>query len=249
MNIAVILTAGGLSTRLALGIKKEFYLFPDGKSVLSTCAESFFSFFLQNPLYTLSSLIVTLPQDKIEEGQNSFYTGNTKAQCSSLHISPSFITGGVTRQKSVYLALSHIQSTSNDSSFVLIHDAARPFVTTKLISSVISTSVKHKTCVPVIEATDTLKKIDIKTGLICEHLERESFVCVQTPQAFAFPQILTAHKTAALSNKKYTDDSEIWNDYYSMNTPNNKVHTCKGEIENIKITYATDLSFIRGQKT
>ncbi len=242
MDYSVILTAGGLSTRLGLGIKKEFYTFSNGKSVLSTCAETFLLYFRDNPDKILSNLIITLPEHALAEGEQSFYTGITSDLCKILKIKPSFIHGGDTRQKSVYNALLLLQSSNSSCKTVLIHDAARPYVTIPLIDRVIRITDEKYACVPVIQSTDTQKKIDSDTGCIIDHLERKSIVCVQTPQGFKFPDILKAHQGALLSTKSYTDDSEIWSDYYENDPMKSRVWTCEGENDNKKITFSSDLN-------
>lgn len=241
MDIAVVLTAAGLSTRLGLGIKKEFFTFPNGKTVLSTCAETFLYYFLSTTEHNLTSLIITLPKQSLKEGESFFYTGITDSLCKKLSIQPLFIEGGNSRQESVRNALLCINQTESCNA-LLIHDAARPYVSTNLIQRVIDGVVSHGACVPVIQSTDTQKRIDPKTGLILDHLDRKTIVCVQTPQGFLFPEILSAHQQASLSAKVYTDDSEIWTDYFSSNPDKAKVFSCDGETANKKITFSSDLT-------
>lgn len=242
MHYAVILTAGGLSTRLGLGIKKEFYTFANGKTVLSTCAESFLLFFKENPSFSLTSLIITLPTQFLSEGEKSFYKGETSDLCSKLAIVPSFISGGSTRQKSVHKALSFIHDTDPLCGAALIHDAARPYAGTELIKRVAEGVENFGACVPVIQSTDTQKRIHPETGMILDHLDRSNIVCVQTPQGFLFPRIFEAHNQASLSVKTYTDDAEIWADYISSGSPYSSVYSCKGEPDNIKITFSSDFA-------
>lgn len=242
MHVAVVLTAGGLSTRLGMGIKKEFFTFPDGKTVLSTCAESFLRFFLNTSNIKLSSLVITLPKHTLAEGENVFYTGETEDMCKNLSVKPSFIEGGTSRQESVSNALNYISRTDTSCSAVLIHDAARPYASTALIQRVIEGVQIHGSCVPVIQSTDTQKRIDPETGCIISHLDRRSIVCVQTPQGFTFPEILKAHQAAAVSAKTYTDDSEIWSDYFTDDPEIANVLSCEGEAVNKKITFSSDLS-------
>ncbi len=241
MHYAVILTAGGLSSRLGLGIKKEFFTFENGKTVLSTCAENFLRFFQEYPKYILSSLIITLPKDVLGEGEQSFYKGNVSNMCAKLALNPSFISGGTTRQQSVFNALEHISKIDPSCQAVLIQDAARPYTRMALIKRVVEGVEKHGSCVPVIQSTDTQKRINPKTRMILDHLDRATVFCVQTPQGFLFPQIYEAHNKAASSAKIYTDDSEIWADYYKNDSLFASVFSCAGEPDNIKITYSTDL--------
>jgi len=240
MSYAVVLTAGGLSTRLGMGIKKEFFILNSGKSVLSACAENFLRYFLSNPHYTLSNLVITLPLNALEEGRRSFFTGNTENLCTEIGLVPSFIEGGSTRQESVFNALSYINTSNTACTSVLIHDAARPYASVQLIDRVVCGTEKHGSCVPVVQSTDTQKRIDPATGFVIDHLDRKTIVCVQTPQGFSFPDILTAHQSAASGFKSYTDDSEIWHDFFSEKEYG-KVLTCEGDNQNKKITFSSDL--------
>ena len=79
---------------------------------------------------------------------------------------------------------------------VLIHDAARPFLTGGLITRAIAAGEEHGAAVPAIAIADTVKKID-EQAMVTETLERSRLRMVQTPQAFAFGLIVDAHRRAA----------------------------------------------------
>ena len=82
--------------------------------------------------------------------------------------------------------------------------------------------------------TDTQKEIDDE-GFIVRHLVRSNLVAVQTPQCFKFKELLEAHGRAATDGREYTDDTEIWGEY------SGRVRVTKGDVNNIKITYPSDL--------
>jgi len=111
------------------------------------------------------------------------------------------VIGGATRRDSVRQGLEAI-ARSGGTDLVLIHDAARPFVPRGVIDRLIEACASATGAIPVLPITDSLSRSD-GSGV-----RREDFVTVQTPQAFAFPDILAAHR-AWDSAADATDDAEI----------------------------------------
>lgn len=143
------------------------------------------------------------------------------------------IEGGETRQDSVRAGLEALAAVGFTGS-VLVHDAARPFVSPALIERALATSAEHVAAIPTLAATDTVKRID-SNGLIAETLPREQLVSVQTPQAFALAELLAAHRAAhAAGAGGFTDDSAI------MEWAGHRVATFAGDPVNLKLTYAED---------
>jgi 2-C-methyl-D-erythritol 4-phosphate cytidylyltransferase len=93
--------------------------------------------------------------------------------------------------------------------------------------------------IPLLPLLETPKEIDPQ-GFILRHLRRSNLGSAQTPQGFAFPQILHAHEKAAERELRehydYTDDAEVWGEFCGP------VATVPGERENRKITYPEDLA-------
>ena len=85
---------------------------------------------------------------------------------------------------------------------VLIHDAARPFLSGALIDRAIAAAQASMAprC-PAIAIADTVKKID-DTDMVTETLDRSQLRIVQTPQAFAFDLIVDAHRRAAAAGRE-----------------------------------------------
>jgi 2-C-methyl-D-erythritol 4-phosphate cytidylyltransferase len=144
-----------------------------------------------------------------------------------------FTEGGTRRQESVYRGLNHLAVYKPV--YVLIHDAARPWIGTALIRNVLQALPEHKACVPVIPASDALKRVN-GTGYIDSHLKRSATMAAQTPQGFLFEDILRAHSMAAHDGNPYIDDTEVFNTYIG------KVFTVSGDPANRKITFPHDLA-------
>ena len=115
--------------------------------------------------------------------------------------------GGATRQASVHAGLEALAAEKPD--IVLIHDAARPFVTPAVISRAIDAVGRTGAAVPAIPVTDTIKQIG-ETGDVEATPERASLRIAQTPQAFRFDVILDAHRRAARDGRSdFTDDAAL----------------------------------------
>lgn len=104
------------------------------------------------------------------------------------------VNGGATRQASVRAGLEALVSQKPD--IVLIHDAARAFVTHTVISRAIDSALITGAAIPVVPVTDTVKVVD-ETGAVQATPDRANLRIAQTPQAFHFQTILEAHRRAA----------------------------------------------------
>jgi len=229
----LVLAAAGSSTRMGTGSKKE-YLSLNGGTVLSEAAR----IFLQAAHF--SAVVITVPKDGESDAKRALFADET-LQTLLAGTKLTFVLGGATRQESVYNALLELQkgNTNARNAAVLIHDAARPFVTQKIICDVIAAAVKFGAAVPAIPAVDTQKQM-AADGTIKQHLQRSELCAVQTPQGFALEPLIRCHEAAARSNKQYTDDTEIW-DSFPEYTSARKVHVVEGNVCNKKITYASDI--------
>jgi 2-C-methyl-D-erythritol 4-phosphate cytidylyltransferase / 2-C-methyl-D-erythritol 2,4-cyclodiphosphate synthase len=144
------------------------------------------------------------------------------------------VTGGATRQASVRAGLEAL--TSRRPGLVLIHDAARPFVSPALIDRAIGAGRKCGAAVPGIALADTVKSID-DTATVVETLDRSQLRMVQTPQAFAFSLIVEAHRRAAAAQRdSFTDDAAL------AEWAGQRVSVFDGEADNLKITTKDDFT-------
>lgn len=143
------------------------------------------------------------------------------------------VDGGETRQDSVRAGLEALAA-AGFAGNVLVHDAARPFVSPALIERALAACLDHVAAIPTLAVTDTVKRIDAG-GLVEETLPREQLAWVQTPQAFAFSTLLDAHRAALDAEAGgFTDDSAI------MEWAGHRVATFAGDPMNLKLTYPGD---------
>ncbi|GAB4514995.1 MAG: bifunctional 2-C-methyl-D-erythritol 4-phosphate cytidylyltransferase/2-C-methyl-D-erythritol 2,4-cyclodiphosphate synthase [Roseibium sp.] len=144
------------------------------------------------------------------------------------------VFGGVTRQQSVLAGLEALADL--DCGYVLIHDAARPFVSPGVLDRILSALDQGAEGVlAAIPVTDTLKKADAG-GRSIATIDRSSLWAAQTPQAFSMESILAAHRKAAAAGRTdFTDDTGLA-EWAGMS-----ILLSEGDPANFKITTAADL--------
>ena len=141
-------------------------------------------------------------------------------------------SGGATRQASVHAGLEALASQKPD--IVLIHDAARPFVSAALIARAIDAASRTGAAVPAISVADTIKVIG-ESGNVEATPERTRLRIAQTPQAFRFDAILDAHRRAARDGRNdFTDDAAL------AEWAGLTVATFEGDPANMKLTTPED---------
>jgi 2-C-methyl-D-erythritol 4-phosphate cytidylyltransferase/2-C-methyl-D-erythritol 2,4-cyclodiphosphate synthase len=144
------------------------------------------------------------------------------------------VAGGATRQTSVHAGLQALQGRAPE--IVLIHDAARPFLSGALISRAIEAARTHGAAVPGVAVADTVKKID-QAAIVTETLDRSQLRMVQTPQAFVFALIADAHQRAAAAGREdFTDDAAL------AEWAGHRVLMFEGEAGNVKLTTNEDFA-------
>lgn len=236
-SVAVVVTAAGASRRMG-GIKKEYRVLSpdvvDEKGEPLTVLGAAVVVFAALP--QVRTIVITVPP-RAEDGE----AAARKALPSRLFSQTQgpeivFVPGGSSRRQSVHHALSLLESYKPG--HVLIHDGARPWVSEELVRSVLTALESHPAVIPVMPLVETPKIID-EEGLILQHLRRAAVVTAQTPQGFAFPEILRAHEQAAeeelYHHREFTDDAEVWGAFVGP------VSTVPGSALNRKITFPEDL--------
>jgi 2-C-methyl-D-erythritol 4-phosphate cytidylyltransferase/2-C-methyl-D-erythritol 2,4-cyclodiphosphate synthase len=143
--------------------------------------------------------------------------------------------GGATRQASVHAGLEALAPQKPD--IVLIHDAARPFVSQAVISRAIDAAARTGAAIPAIAVADTVKLVD-GDGNIEATPERARLRIAQTPQSFRYDAILDAHRRAAREGRHdFTDDAAL------AEWAGLTVATFEGDVANMKLTTPED--FVR----
>jgi 2-C-methyl-D-erythritol 4-phosphate cytidylyltransferase/2-C-methyl-D-erythritol 2,4-cyclodiphosphate synthase len=144
--------------------------------------------------------------------------------------------GGATRQASVLAGLDAIAAKAPD--IVLVHDAARPFASSALISRSIAAARQFGAAVPALAVSDAIKRIG--DNVVVEDVDRALLRAVQTPHAFRFSDLHDAHRKAAAAQRHDFPDDAAVAQWAGMT-----VNVFDGETANIKLTQPDD--FIRAE--
>jgi len=137
------------------------------------------------------------------------------------------IEGGKTRAESSYKALNSVKNYNIKN--VMIHDAARPNFSLKLLDK-LNKKLKLNDCViPAIQTTDSIKQKFVNYFI---NLKRENIYLIQTPQAFNYKKLCKLQNDKSI---EITDDASLFI------KAGKKIKIIKGEVNNIKITINKDM--------
>jgi len=136
--------------------------------------------------------------------------------------------GGYLRRESVWNGL---MSTESFHSWIVVHDAARPLLESRLIDSVLEAAMEHGAAACAVPVNDTLKRVG-NDGMVDATISREGVYQIQTPQAFSREVILRAHQECAGAA---TDDAAL------VESLGMAVATVPGSPQNIKLTRTDDI--------
>jgi 2-C-methyl-D-erythritol 4-phosphate cytidylyltransferase len=214
MSIAAIIVAAGSGERLAAGVPKAMVAL-HGQPLFGWALAAFAS----HP--EVDSVIIVAPATALPEVRIA-------AEGRAL-----VVAGGPTRQESVRLGVAAL---SDDVDLVLVHDAARPFISAEVISAVVKTLRDGADAViPVLPVTDTIKRVDVD-GVVAETIDRSELRVVQTPQGFRRAVLEESHWSAVEAGQAdSTDDAGM------AERLGHQVHTVAGSPMSFKITTRYDL--------
>jgi 2-C-methyl-D-erythritol 4-phosphate cytidylyltransferase/2-C-methyl-D-erythritol 2,4-cyclodiphosphate synthase len=198
LNAAIIVAAGrGVRASSAGGGPKQYWRIA-GQPVLLHSLRAF-----------LNHDTIDLVQPVIHADDGTLYQAALAGISSPKLLPP--VHGGANRQASVLAGLRALASHAPDT--VLIHDAARPFVTAEIIARVLAGLGDTPGCLAALPVSDTLKAE--ANGRVSRTVPRDGLWRAQTPQGFHFGVILAAHERAAADGRSdFTDDAAIaeWQD-------------------------------------
>lgn len=215
MTVAAVIVAGGSGLR-AGGEKPKQYQRIGGRPMLWWTLKAF----AEHPL-------VAHVQAVIGDGHEEWFA----EAAAGLRVERP-IAGGATRQESCRMGLEEVARFSPEK--VLIHDAARPFVSENLISRVIAGLDLHAGIVPGLPVAETLKYAP--DGIVAGTVDRNGLWTAQTPQGFAYAAIVAAHRAClAAGTQSLTDDAAV------AEADGVRTAMIPGCFDNRKITTAEDL--------
>jgi 2-C-methyl-D-erythritol 4-phosphate cytidylyltransferase/2-C-methyl-D-erythritol 2,4-cyclodiphosphate synthase len=154
------------------------------------------------------------------------------------------VAGGARRQESVHagfaaLAALGARGTAQRDRVVLVHDGARPLVTSALVSAVARATAEHGAAIPVLPVSETIKRLD--GNLVGETVDRSGLATAQTPQGVRSDLLAIAYERfPAAGPETWTDEAAL------LEACRIPVHAIPGEPDNLKVTVPADLARVQG---
>ena len=242
-NIAVIL-AGGTGSRVGGGLPKQLLPLADRRSILEHSVEAF------EQAACIDKIGIVMHPDYIACAEEmllrngwqkvSFIIAGGKERWES-SVNAIREIERRTKNKEQRMVEAILQPTYNHPiTNILLHDAARPFVSARIIEDVCKALETHEAVTVAIPATDTMYTVSQGAdGAIVQNIPlRATLMCAQTPQAFRLETIAAAYRYALQDpHLQATDDCGIVHRYL----PDVPIHIVQGDPANRKITYKDDL--------
>ena len=220
MKVSVIIAAGGQGTRLGGGVPKQ-WLSVGGRTLLERSVAAFDA----HP--RVDEIVVVVPRDTDEAAVPRTSTARR------------VVPGGARRQDSVAEGFAAVDA---EASVILVHDAARPFVSADVIDRAIDGALATGAVIPAVPVHDTVKQVERRDGgpVIVATLPRETLFLAQTPQGFR-RDVLAAAIDAGRRGASGTDEAML------AEQAGHEVRIVAGDDANVKITTATDLERARAR--
>jgi len=209
---AAVIVAGGSGRRIGGPVRKQ-YLEIDGIPVLLRAVVPF----LSDP--RIQQVVVVIPADDVEA---------PPPWLASLGVR--IVAGGAERGDSVRNGLAAVEA---EADFVLVHDGARPFVSSEVIDRVLEAA--PSAAIAAVPVTDTMKEVD-GDGAITGTPDHARLWQAQTPQGFPREGLARAYARAREEGLAATDDAALYERYVGP------VRVVMGSYRNLKVTRPADLA-------
>jgi len=216
VNTGVVIVAGGSGRRMGSSLPKQFLLL-DGVPVLARTIEAFAEALPGAPI------VVVLPASQLDFWRD--YAARFEVRKHTLAV------GGEERFHSVRAGLKALLELGEGVEFVAVQDGVRPLASPELIRRTLDCALLQGAAVPVIEATDSYRRV---TGSGSEIVDRRPLRLVQTPQIFRTDWLRRAYEQPF--DGTFTDDASV------VERAGMPVALCEGERSNLKITTRDDLT-------
>ena len=210
-----VILAAGESTRFDARVNKLFYKVNDKELILYPVET-----FLNNE--SIDEIVIVSSVSNKSKLENLF-KGKYEL---------TVIEGGSSRQESELCAIQYLQKKATDDCIIAIHDAARSFLSTELLTNLVSTAKEYGSAAPYLESS---KLYDTSNN---EMVLTKKIVDIQTPQIYKYKELLDGY--SYLSENGITNMVDTTESMYNFNKL--QTHVIKGEENNLKITYMSDLN-------
>lgn len=222
MIFAAIL-AGGIGTRLDVGVPKQFYKI-NNKPLLAYCIESFLK------VDSLDKIIVSSPNDFLNDTQKLIYEYFDDERLV-------VIKGGQTRNYTILNSINYaIENGADDDSVMVTHDGARIFVSPKLIEDSIKYAHEFGAASPVIPSVDVIFQSK-ENNKLTKIPERKYLFNAQTPQSFNIKKYIEIYEDLTEDEINLLDEAMML--FYLRDE---EVYLFEGDSSNFKITRPFDIT-------
>lgn len=234
-KVTAMITAAGQGSRMGLELPKQFIkISPRGETILESTVKIF------DDCPAVDEILITANRD---------YLARTGELCAPFRKVRGIVEGGRERQDSVRAGLRR----TSDDGLILVHDAARPFVTEAVILRVLACAYESGAAVPVVPVRDTIRQSARQSAIsawvacdraevdvsVSETLDRTRLFRVQTPQGFRTELLKQAYCEAYKAGFYGTDEAGLVERFAAP------VRMVRGEEANKKITTREDLPAVQ----
>ncbi|MCL5030549.1 MAG: 2-C-methyl-D-erythritol 4-phosphate cytidylyltransferase [Bacteroidetes bacterium] len=220
MKIFAVIPAGGKGVRSGFSVPKQYLKF-NGKELIVYTLETFQKNKLINEIIISADKAYFSILNRIK----------TKYKLAKIN---KIVEGGNERQDSVFNALTSLSADKND--LIVVHDAARPLLSSKILTEAITVAKKKGNALVCVKAKDTIIK---GNKIVDEYISREEIYYVQTPQIFKYGDLMDAMENAYENNFYGTDESML------VKNIGKKINLVEGSFLNFKITTKSDIDLFK----
>jgi 2-C-methyl-D-erythritol 4-phosphate cytidylyltransferase len=217
-DVGVVIVAGGDGARLGGQVRKQYREIAGVPMLLRALRP-----FTEHP--DVAQVVIVLPPDDVSHPPEWL----RRIAGGLLTLAP----GGTERSDSVASGLGALGASCR---FVLVHDAARPFVDRQIIDAVLAVAREGYGAVPALPVGDTLKEVTSRDHVVARTVSREGLWRAQTPQGFPRDLLELAHREARAAGVRGTDDAALVERLAA------EVRLVPGSEQNLKVTTAEDLA-------
>ncbi len=223
--VAAVIVAGGSGSRVG-GDRPKQFLDINGRTVVQRSIDAFVGSGL------VDDIVVVLPTAFIDDAEAIM------GRRTSVNLR--VVAGGPRRQDSVAAGVAAVNTMAY---VVLVHDAARPFVSTALIGATIAAATRHGAAIVALRALDTVKQVEVVDNelMVARTLPRDNVYLAQTPQGFT--REVLARIVALSATDDATDEAAL------AEALGVRVAIVPGDATNLKVTVPADLVLARAIAT
>ncbi len=221
MSVAAVIPAAGLGQRLGAGVPKAFYVVLGKPLLIHTLTQL-------KKAYNFKDMVVSVDPKEID----GTFELLKKFKISGVRL----VAGGQTRAESVRNAVNSIQASVE---WVLIHDAARPMLTARVVEDVIKEASKSDGAIAAVPVSSTVKKANIKSRQILSTEDRSCLYLAQTPQVFKIAKLRDRYRVLGTKIRLATDEAALFDGTRA------RIRLSGGDIRNIKITTPEDVELMK----